>query len=93
MSPSEALDLQVVFDDESSVETLQAKIHVRSSKANPCAEIVAHAEDSDDDKKSDFEEVPVSIVRNLEKYDFAGPENVHGLETTNIPISSNDFSL
>lgn len=37
-----------------------------------------NSEYTQDDKENYFEEVPISIVRDLEQYEFAGAKRIHG---------------
>ena len=39
-----------------------------------------HTKDSEDYEKDDFEEMPITVVGDLEQYQFAGPEGVHDLK-------------
>jgi hypothetical protein len=39
----------------------------------------SHPEHAQNDEKDDLEEVPVSIIGNLEQYEFACPERIHRL--------------
>ena len=43
----------------------------------------AHPEDAKDDEEDDLEEMPVSIVSDLEKHEFTGSKWIHGLRKQN----------
>lgn len=40
---------------------------------------VAYPKNADDDEEYDLKEVPITVVRDLEEYEFACPERIHSL--------------
>jgi hypothetical protein len=41
---------------------------------------LTHAEDSENYEKDNLEEMPITVVGNLEQYQLPGPKGIHDLE-------------
>ena len=67
-------NLKVEFDHQSPVETLYFCQMIQEKKGQG-----TNPKDTYDDEEDDLEEMPVSVIRDLEEHKFPGSERVHSL--------------
>ena len=78
---AECRDLEIKLDNKGPIQTLDKRI--KGNFQAPQLKRSANPEDSQDDKKDDLKEMPVTIIGHLEEYKFPCTKRIHGLMIVN----------
>jgi len=76
---SEGSDLEIKLDYKGPIKTLR-----RKNERGQASDDQSYSKYAQNDKEDDFKKMPVTVVSDLEQYQFSSTERIHGLSSIQI---------